>query len=107
MADEKDKEIERLKAQLEQANKDKETQAKELEQAGDVVTDLKKQLSEKPTSAPDSHGQVKVGQTAYDLTVKGFHYKGSIVDIDVLKEDAKLVEELIKEGVGFLRKVVK
>ena len=104
--DPKGQEIAELKAKLDAANKAKDASAKELEQASEVVQDLKQKLAEKPdASGAETFGKLTVGKVEYELTVPSFNHLGEIVTIDVLNAKSKLAEALVKDSVSFLRKV--
>ncbi len=77
---------------------------KELEQAAGVVSGLKDELAQKAFGTVELP-TVKVGKDTYELVGGNFFYSGREVSIEVLKEDAKLAAELVKEGFGGLRKL--
>lgn len=76
----------------------------DLATATKVVVDLKEKLADKAAGTVKLD-TVKVGEDTYELT-SDFFYKGAEVSIEVLKENTELAAELVKEGVGNLRKVV-
>lgn len=93
-----------LDGQLKAALLGKATAESELEQAVTVVTELKTKLAEKEADNTKL-SSVKVGKDVYEL-LTDFFYKGQEVTIQTLIETPALAEELVKEGVGTLRKVV-
>lgn len=81
-------------------------QDKALEQATAVVADLKTQLAEKKVGVIELP-TVKLGNDTYELVGGDFFYAGREISIEVLKEEPKLVKELVAEKVANLRKLVK
>jgi predicted RNase H-like nuclease (RuvC/YqgF family) len=74
----------------------------DLEDAASVVEQLKTQLAEKKIGTVELP-TVKLGKETYELVGGNFYYGGREVSLETLKEDAKLVAELVKEKVGNLR----
>jgi hypothetical protein len=95
-----------LEKELATLTKAKETAEKEAETAAQVVDDLKTKLAEKQAGVVEIP-TLTVGKDTYQFVDGDFTYKGKVVTLESLKEDSKLVAELIKEGVSHLRKVVK
>lgn len=102
----KDQAVIDLKKQLETGKTDAAKKDQDLADAVQVIADLKKKLEEKQAGVIELP-TVKVGSDLYELAEGDFTYKGKEVTIDVLKEDAALAKELIKEGISHLRKVEK
>lgn len=107
----KDAQIAELTTKLkaaEQASSDKdaviEKQKKDLDQASAIVRELKEQGNKVDTEKLPT---VTVGRTTYEITEPAFNYKGEIITPARLSEDLDLAGVLIKEGVSFLRKVLK
>lgn len=103
------KQIEALKSQLtaetkradvaEAAQKKAES---DLATASEVIAELKAQVAEQDAQIP-AVPTLKVGKETYEFVGGAFHYKGQVVTIDALKDNAKLAAELVKEGVSALR----
>ncbi|RIV20541.1 hypothetical protein DYU11_21080 [Fibrisoma montanum] len=82
-----------------------ESQAAALGEAATIIDELKQKLADKETTSVEIP-TVSVGKETYEL-LTDFSWKGQEITIDVLREDAKLAAELVKEGVSTLRKVIK
>lgn len=103
MADltEDQKTIQSLKEQLATVTNERDTAKAELEQAKTIVADLKQKLSDKADGTIEVPS-LKVGKEVYQF-ISDFTWKGEEVTLVRLKENAKLAEELVKEGVANLR----
>lgn len=109
--DEKDKRIAELETSLKVSEtelaKTKQTLAgktTELSDAETTISELKALLEEVPKQKAKLP-TLSVGKKTYELTEPSFNYGGKIISIEVLKENVKLAEELVKEGVSYLRRV--
>ena len=96
--------MEGLEKQVEVLTKEKTEQATQLEQATTLITELKEKLEEKD-AAKTKVPTLKIGSDIYEFHSE-FLYKGQEITLELLKEDAELAKELVKEKVGDLRKVV-
>ncbi|RYC69789.1 MULTISPECIES: hypothetical protein [Spirosoma] len=77
----------------------------ELQSAARIVTELKQTLASQQADS-DALPTISHGKDSYELLTE-FSWKGQVVTVATLRDDAKLVAELIREGVATLRKVVK
>lgn len=100
------KKIADLEKQVATLTKGKADAEKQVADAIKVVADLKDQLAEKKAGIVELP-TVSVGKETYELVGGGFMYNGEEVTLERLKEDTKLAAELVKEGVGNLRKLSK
>lgn len=104
MAQETDaQKISDLTKQVETLEKALKAKDKELLDAAEIVADLKAQLADQAAGIVKLP-TVTVNKDTYELVGGSFTWAGKEVTIDILKEDSKLVAELIKAGVGNLRK---
>lgn len=95
-----------LKSRIGVLEKDAAQDKEDLQKAADVIAELKAELSGKAAQVAQVP-TVSVGKQTYEFVGGSFTYKGQVVTIDVLKDNAKLAAELVKEGVGGLRLVQK
>lgn len=91
--------------QIDALTKENQALRADRDTAGKVVADLKLQLAGAQSEVKE-FPTVTSGKDTYELISGSFTYKGKEVTIDTLKDDSKLVAELIKEGVQDLRKKV-
>lgn len=99
---------------LEAENKELENQLAETtrkheadqSEAAQVVNDLKQQLAseEKKTAKLPL---LKLGKDTYELFGGDFTYKGQTVTVAILKDNKELLQHLVDEGFGNLRKLEK
>ena len=100
------KTIAALQKQVATLTDEKTAALNQVTEATAVVTDLKSQLAEKAAGTIQLPS-LKIGSDMYELVGGDFTYNAKEVTLDILKEDSKLAAELVKEGVGNLRKLAK
>lgn len=96
-------------AEIEKDIQDKDERIKELVEETSsykqVIADLSAELEQKDQSLKSGYLTVKSNKKTYRVLGKKFSYQGTEYTIDDLLKNQKLIDELVKLGVGFIIEV--
>lgn len=93
------------KAELAAEKEAHEAAQSELAAANGIISDLEAKYAEKASEVKADKTVITVDKKQYEVLPGNFNYEGQVVNAKVLKSNSKLADELIKLGVGFIKKL--
>ena len=103
VAETKELTLEECKAQLKQAQTERDNAIAERDESLELIDELKQELAaaRKGQAVPT----VTDGTDTYQVLTNGFRFKGKLVTYDDLKDDEGLVAQLVAAKTSYLQKV--